>query len=181
MPKPEENVRVVGLRDRKEVFTLPPLEKPVILNGRETIKEHAFQTIIIPRGGTHTPRSQKELEALKQSTMRQANGGSIYKLVKLDQDAADEAQEEASAADGSTESPAPERPTGDTSTEPTSEGQQQIDDVFETVTSKAEAAEILMNAPFDVDRQTLLTDAGNLSKRLIRDKAEDFGVSFPNL
>ena len=159
------NVRVVGLRDKKEIITLPPLERTVLVNGREVIKEVPLQTVVIERGSYHVPRSENELEALKSSAMH----GKIYRVVEQ------EAEEPEEEPDEDEQPPAPpEEPK-------TADGSVQISDALEGITTKAEAAEVLMNEPFSVDKELLLSDAGNLTKSNIKDAAEQFGVSFPNL
>jgi len=157
-------IRFVSARDRREVFTLPPREKPVLHNGKQIMKQVTFQQISIEPGDGHMPRSQAELEALRESPMNVANGGQVFKEVDV-ADAPDEAGQETDPSEaGEASTDADESALG----------------VQETITSKTAAAQHLMEK-VGVPRESLLTDAGNLSKKKIRDVAADVGVEFPNL
>lgn len=161
------NVRVVGLRNKREIITLPPLEKTVLVNGREVIKQIPLQTVFIEPGGYHVPRSKNELEALKASNMH----GKIYRVV------------EQSVEDAGEPSPVENVPNAHAGApdSPENSGADDIDSALASVTTKAEAAEVLMNEPFAVEKAQLLSDAGNLTKANIEAAAERFGITFPNL
>lgn len=165
-------IRFVSARDRKEIFTLPPLEREVMHKGRAIVDRKTFPQIVIEPGQGHRPRSQLELRALRESDMNVANGGRVFKEVDVsgtpEVTGENTDLQEADTSDSD----------GEVNTEPQTES---ATGPVETVTSKTEAAEVLMDEPYNVPRQALLTENENLSVTEIRDVAEEFGVSFPNL
>lgn len=161
-------IRFVGVRDRREVFTLPPLERIVLDRGQQVTDVTRFQQIVLEPGGNgHQPRNHKELEQLRASPMNVANKGEldVFKEINLEDMPEDE--------DVGVET--------DTSQagEPAETGSAQ--GTYEDINTKAEAAEVLMGEPFNIPRESLLTDAGNLSVKEIRSVGEQVGVEFPNL
>lgn len=162
------NIRFVGVRDRREVFTPPPHERMVLERGQQVVDVTRFQQIVLEPGGNgHQPRNHQELEQLRDSPMNVANQGEldVFKEINLEDTPEDE--------DVGQETDTSE--AGEAANTGSAQG------AYEDVGTKAEAAEVLMGDPFNVPRESLLTENDNLSVKKCREVGEQVGVEFPEL